>query len=214
MARDYPVLIGACGWHHPAWQGEYYPDDLPAAWQPVYYANEFPVVLIPASGLAAADETALAEWREAGETGLRVVAELDAAGTLATRARQLGDTLAGLLLPAADPATLVTRLTDLGTDLPVVVDFGAGANAVQTDWLSGHDIGWCWRGEGDAGGLAHGELAVVRVPSAGAEPRGLRHCLETALAVQDGRRTVAVIFEGSPPDVAVLRQAQTLCELL
>ncbi len=36
----------AVGWDHPAWQGSFYPDDLPADWRLTYYANEVPGVLL------------------------------------------------------------------------------------------------------------------------------------------------------------------------
>ena len=213
MTRDYPVLIGAAGWRHPDWQGDFYPDDLPAEWQPVYYANEFPVVLIAAGELA--DDDTLAAWREAGETGLRLVVELDEEGTFAAGAGELGDVLAGWVLPAGDTTSLEARLDALGPALPVVVDFGFGEpDSSLAERLAARGVGWCWHGEGAAGGLAHGELALMRVATAGAGPRDLRRWLEAGLAVQDGRRTVALIFEGTPPDIHVLRQAQTLSELL
>ncbi|HEB67806.1 MAG TPA: hypothetical protein ENI93_07650 [Gammaproteobacteria bacterium] len=213
MNRDYPVLIGAAGWRHPAWQGDFYPDDLPAEWQPVYYANEFPVVLIAATDLA--DAATLAGWREAGETGLRLLVELDDEGALAAGAGDLGEALAGWVLPAGDTASLEARLDALGPALPIVVDFGTGEpDPALAEGLAARGVGWCWHGEGDAGGLAHGELAVMRVSSSGAGPRDLRRWLEAGLAVQDGRRTVALVFEGTPPDITVLRQAQTLSELL
>ncbi len=215
MIRDYPVLIGAAGWQHPAWEGDFYPDDLPAEWQPVYYANEFPVVLIPAPDLARADVDELDAWQEAGETGLRMVVELDAEGALAAKASCLGKHLAGWVLPAGNPAALEPRLDALGADFPAVIDFGASAPAaVLAERLAGRGVGWCWHGEGDAAGLAQGELALMRVPATGAGPRDLRRWLETGLAVQDGRRTVVLILEGAPPDVTLLRQAQTLSELL
>jgi len=213
MTRDYPVLIGAAGWRHPAWQGAFYPEDLPAEWQPVYYANEFPVVLIPAADLA--DAATLDAWREAGDTGLRLVVELDEAGALAAGASALGEALAGWVLPAGDVASLEARLDGLAPALPVVVDFGTGVpTSSLAERLAARGVGWCWRGEGEAGGLAHGELALMRVASAGADLRDLRRWLEAGLAVQDGQRTVALIFEGTPPDITVMRQAQTLNELL
>ena len=43
------LLLRARDWEHPAWNQEFYPDDLPEDWRLSYYANEFPVVLVPVS---------------------------------------------------------------------------------------------------------------------------------------------------------------------
>ncbi len=216
--RDYPLRIGAAGWDHPAWTGAFYPDDLPADWRLVYYANEFPVVLVPAAVFAAADRAALEDWREAAETGMRLLFELDPARSLdaqRARAAELETGCLGLILPASDPARLVTQLDCLGDAVSVVADFGAaGAAEPVREMLSQRGVGWCWHGEGPADGLAPGPLGVMRVPSRGADPRRLRGWLEAGLAVQDGQRDVALIFDDDPPDVDILRQAQTLLELL
>jgi len=41
------ILIGACGWQHEQWQGQFYPDDLPLDWRLPYYTNEFETLLVP-----------------------------------------------------------------------------------------------------------------------------------------------------------------------
>jgi uncharacterized protein YecE (DUF72 family) len=40
---EHVVLIGACGWQHNDWTGEFYPDDLPEEWRLGYYAHEYQV---------------------------------------------------------------------------------------------------------------------------------------------------------------------------
>jgi len=39
--------IGAYGWKHEDWSGNFYPDDLPQDWQLTYYSNAFNCVLVP-----------------------------------------------------------------------------------------------------------------------------------------------------------------------
>ena len=56
------VAIGACGWLHQDWIGDFYPDDLPEDWYLGYYANEFSVVYIPASVWI--NEADLSDWCE------------------------------------------------------------------------------------------------------------------------------------------------------
>ncbi|VAW61030.1 hypothetical protein MNBD_GAMMA09-460 [hydrothermal vent metagenome] len=41
------ILLGACGWNHAHWLGDFYPHDLPQDWYLSYYANEFSAVLLP-----------------------------------------------------------------------------------------------------------------------------------------------------------------------
>ncbi|HMM47684.1 MAG TPA: DUF72 domain-containing protein [Thiobacillaceae bacterium] len=49
MAAASLVLVGAVGWLHPAWDGTFYPDDLPADWRLSYYNTQFQAVYLPAS---------------------------------------------------------------------------------------------------------------------------------------------------------------------
>jgi len=41
------IVVGACGWQHDQWQGQFYPDDIPFDWRLAYYANEFDTLLLP-----------------------------------------------------------------------------------------------------------------------------------------------------------------------
>ncbi len=206
VSRDYPVLVGAAGWPHPGWRETFFPDDLPAEWEPIYYANEFPVLLLP---LAALEGSAGEAWAEAAETGLRLLVETSAGVDSAASLAAFGEALAGVVVPARALAGWADA------PWPVVADFGAAGPApAEAADLAARGIGWCWHGEGEPAGLEHGPLAVIRAPAAGADPRTLRRWLEAGLAVQDGRRTVALILDGAPPPVEILRQAQTLLELM
>jgi len=42
------VNVGAYGWRHPHWLGEFYHEDLPQEWQLDYYSNVFNCVMVPA----------------------------------------------------------------------------------------------------------------------------------------------------------------------
>lgn len=41
------VLVGARGWAHKSWDGDFYPDDMPAEWQLDFYAQYFKAILLP-----------------------------------------------------------------------------------------------------------------------------------------------------------------------
>jgi uncharacterized protein YecE (DUF72 family) len=57
-------LLGTIGWDHPAWNGVFYPDDLPPEWRLNYYSTAFECVYLPyATWHAVAPET-LAGWRQ------------------------------------------------------------------------------------------------------------------------------------------------------
>ncbi len=56
------VLVGACGWQHPAWRGGLYPDDLPDEWLLSYYNTQFQAVYLPAAVWQAASEETWAQW--------------------------------------------------------------------------------------------------------------------------------------------------------
>ncbi len=43
------VYIGAVNWLHPAWNGAFYPDDLPDDWLLSYYNTQFNTVYLPES---------------------------------------------------------------------------------------------------------------------------------------------------------------------
>lgn len=56
------VFIGAVNWTHPAWNGGFYPDDLPEDWLLSYYNTQFHTVYLPKSIWQTASESTWAEW--------------------------------------------------------------------------------------------------------------------------------------------------------
>ncbi|WP_296753726.1 DUF72 domain-containing protein [Thiobacillus sp.] len=62
MAAANLVLVGAVGWLHPAWEGAFYPDDLPAEWRLSYYNTQFEAVYLPASLWQDASPETWAAW--------------------------------------------------------------------------------------------------------------------------------------------------------
>ncbi len=62
--EDGRLLLGLRGWPHPEWEGDYFPEDLPAEWQFAYYANEAGCLLLPAEDWLALSPDELTEWLE------------------------------------------------------------------------------------------------------------------------------------------------------
>jgi hypothetical protein len=52
------ILIGTRGWDHDAWQGGFYPAELPVEWRFCYYSNLLRAVLVPAEAWADGGKTA------------------------------------------------------------------------------------------------------------------------------------------------------------
>ena len=72
--ESHRVLIGAYGWKHPAWNYDFYDEDLPEDWQLGFYANEFPVVYVPASDWL--EQADLAEWEEEVTESFRFILDV------------------------------------------------------------------------------------------------------------------------------------------
>lgn len=56
-------LLGAIGWDHPAWNGVFYPDDLPAEWRLNYYNTLFECVYLPYTTWRVTPLETLQAWR-------------------------------------------------------------------------------------------------------------------------------------------------------
>ncbi|MBK1672518.1 hypothetical protein CKO35_04235 [Ectothiorhodospira shaposhnikovii] len=98
---DFTLEFGVCDWEHPAWVGQFYPDDLPASWRLPYYANEFRAVLVPRERRLAAGEAGMGVWRDDVSPGFRFYLELSREddATVPERAlAALGDHLAGYVM--------------------------------------------------------------------------------------------------------------------
>lgn len=69
------VLVGAAGWLHPAWEGIFYSDDLPAEWRLSYYNTQFQAVYLPASLWQAVSPAMWAAWLDDTLEGFHFVLE-------------------------------------------------------------------------------------------------------------------------------------------
>jgi len=222
VTRDYRLLIGACGWSHSDWCADFYPQDLPVEWRLSYYANEFPVVLVTAAewNLAEADAT---HWCEDTDASFHFVVEITANTAEALqgeldRIAGFGERCAGILLRTSlgtEPTPVSTLLDMINSTWPICLDFGDDEpDDTVLPLLRERQIGWCWHGDGPAEGLAKGSLAVTRIRDKETSPRQIRHWVETALLYSTEQRQSILLFEGEPPNIAVMRQAQIILDLL
>ena len=57
-------LLGAIGWEHPAWNGTFYPEDLPPEWRLNYYNYAFECVYLPYAAWRTTPLETLTAWRQ------------------------------------------------------------------------------------------------------------------------------------------------------
>ncbi len=69
------VFIGAANWTHPAWNGHFYPDDLPADWVLSYYNTRFHSVFLQASFWRTIPESVWQQWLDETHEGFVFVLE-------------------------------------------------------------------------------------------------------------------------------------------
>lgn len=219
-SQTHRLLIGSLGWQHAGWQGNYYPEDLPADWRLGYYSNEFPLAVIEWTGQGELAE----EVAECREDLVLLAAITPAADDPATALTPLHDWLVslprehGVLLrldpaPVADPAGWLAAVREALGDIPCCLLPDGLLDARWRTALQQQQIGWSWNAHSDREGLAIGSLAVIEV-DAQADARALRERIEAGLAVGGAQRHVALLFHGEPPSVEAMRQARTLEELM
>lgn len=75
MQTSQLVLVGAVDWVHPAWQGRFYPEDLPEDWLLSYYNTQFQAVYLPVSIWGSASSETWAQWLNDTQPGFCFVLE-------------------------------------------------------------------------------------------------------------------------------------------
>lgn len=224
---DAAVLIGACGWQYPQWDTSYYPEGLPEEWRLAYYGNEYPVVLVPtaywAQGVDVVDnwlqETDerpcfICEWTWDGESSRR--------GEWRAGIDALGERVKGILvtLQAMPDAAQLAEIRDLAERKAVCLDWPAAQGEQIRDVMVqiglADKLSVCWHGDDEdesAAVLENGCLPLARVASEGQTPRSLRRLLETLLN-KAGERQAVLLFDGDPPDLEIVDQAEVILNLL
>ena len=219
------ILIGTCGWQYPQWDDSYYPEGIPEDWRLAYYGNEYPVVLIPAAYWSQG-RRAIDSWLQETDTSPRFICEWsfeydrNAQDAMHDLIAALGERVDGILLPlsAMPDATQLATIDKLLASSPVCLDW-RHADDGQLQTLLTHPqlaqrVSICWHGEAEKKSvLDHGSLVLGRVDSAGQTPRSLRKILETLLASTLDREGV-LLFDGQPPDLEIVDQAQVIMNLL
>ncbi|MDH5446918.1 MAG: hypothetical protein OEY52_15330 [Gammaproteobacteria bacterium] len=229
-AHVYRILIGASNWLHPAWQEDFYPEDLPEDWQLGFYSNEFPVALIPGD-LWPKIENDIAEWLEDCTDELKLICEIpkqlisqsieDSIDVINNYISSLS-VLDGYLLAVVLPVTeineeLSTIIEQIHCPVPLCLD-------VADSLSSSHDktaqkicaqthVSLVWHGNDEPIGFELGKMAMTRIDGSKLDMRQLRDVVETILNKTSLEQTCVMIVEGEPPDLATIRNANVILDL-
>jgi hypothetical protein len=207
------IRIGATGWRHEAWEGTFYPDDLPPEWRLTYYSNEFDSVLVPADYLTGADPETLHTWVEETNESFTFFVELSLAASSAWTEKVcavLAPRLGGIVFKAAIPS--VDVIETARHYAPVVVDWEAlQANDEAT--TGQHNLGCYWRPDEENIGEFNGNLGIVELSSSVKhDPKALKNVLEHCRSLL-GATTIGVFFGGDNPDIEEIRNTIMILQM-
>ena len=225
--QEHTILIGAYGWLHDEWLGEFYPEDLPDEWRLGYYGNEFPVVLVPADYWAAG-AGAIADWLEETDDSPRFICEWpvqvqdeESIDKLLALFAKLGDRVMGILLGMDDePDEKVMALaTRLSQHYALCIDARWGTyQSVLEQFIErfhNKNISLCWHGEVEtASNMSTGKLVVARINSTELDPKTMRFIVEECIKQGKPDRDVTLIFDGKPPSLQQMINAGVIRDLL
>ena len=224
------ILIGAYGWRHQGWQDAFYPDDLPQDWQLGYYSNEFPVVMIPAAYWQQGDEAIEEALEDSAET-LRIVYEAPVILQHETVVTEVLSTLdvftmqninnerqgVALVIPANSvDFPFAELLAHLDLTIPIIFSFAPEVGSEQIaslePMLKDYGAGLCWNGGDNAEVLQLGQVALTIIQQQLDMPQ-LRKVIETILANTSAEQESVLIFQGEPPAIDLMHNADVMLGL-
>ena len=105
-------------------------------------------------------------------------------------------------------------LERLPGDYPVFVDAREGAPpAAAMELFTARGVTLCWDSRAAPGGEAT-RFGIVRAADGSGDPRALRGLVQAFAQRVPPRETAALVFEGDPPSIQVLRDAVVIARLL
>ena len=215
------IRIGARGWRHESWFGEFYPDEMPHEWWLTYYSNEFENVLVPWSYLQDCEVATVQTWLD--DTHDRFVFFLELAASASPQyveaiLRTLSPRLGGVLITecnsnaiTADKLSAVEWIDSATTYAPVAVKWDAITADVVTNALS-RPLGCFWRPEQTQLSQCTG-LGIAEISGNNHTPKDLKKIIEHCRSVQ-GATTISLFFGGDTPSIEEMRNAIMILQML
>ena len=118
------MWFAARGWQHTAWDGSFYPEDLPEVWRFGYYSNEFSSVVLPFEDLTAADLDEVEQWLEDCDEAFRFLVEVGGAvdGLQGEKLALLKPQIGAVIFPQIATGQLeLLAIQDILSDVPCYV---------------------------------------------------------------------------------------------
>ncbi len=227
-----PLLIGMRGWEYPAWEGHFYPAELPADWRFCFYSNRLRSVLLPAETWPGVDASEVRRWPGECDAQFQFVLELppeltrpDSVAAFDTHwaaFRTLIDPLhastTGLLLRVSittppERDWLAHALSVLTSDKPVCVDLPSDAwrTPPVLTLLADTGTGLCWHANAEAPPHPGGRFMVGL--TGGGNAKVLRGHIEALAAWQHGD-SLAGLFVDAPGRPGMAEEARIIAEIL
>jgi hypothetical protein len=218
------IWIGARGWRHESWVGEFYPDDMPHDWWLAYYTNEFDTVLVPWDYLQNARAETLQAWLDEANEDFVFFIELPLSASKAqveTVLDALGPRVGGILLNditsnskiITDGIAAVDWLELAKARAPVAIDWGSLMPDSAAIDLS-YPLGCYWCPEEKDLIECGGSLGIAELNSVTRhDPKLIKNLLENCRSVP-GPTTIGLFFGGDAPRIDEMRNAIMILQML
>lgn len=219
------LCIGARGWRHESWVGEFYPDDMPRDWWLAYYSNEFDAVLVPWNYLQDAQPDIVQSWLDDTDETFRFFLELPASASkerVKTVLDTLGPRLGGILFNeiineskiSADNSFPLAEWVDIATAYaPLAVDWGS-AQSSGFSIVNQYQLGCYWRLEENDPTDCGGSLGIAELNSSSShDPKSLKNFMQHCRSVH-GPTTIGFFFAGDSPSIDEMRNAIMILQML
>lgn len=232
-----PLMIGTRGWEHAAWNGGFYPPELPDDWRFCYYSNNLRSVLVPQAAWAKAARNDVAQWLTDSDAAFRFVLEMPALlstplddtkenrelDVFLETVEPLMPRVAGLLLRVAPDTPVLLEwferlLNRLGDIAPLCVDLAENGwrDPEPLDALRRQGAGLAWHCAHEPVPRPGGRLLVALAPAAG--PRDMRQWIEKLASWQNTGQVSAAqagLYFDTPDSAAKSAQeARLIAELM
>lgn len=219
------IRVGARGWQHAAWENSFYPDDLPVNWRFSFYSNEFQTVLVPYAYLTRYSTEQWQEWVDDSGKDFAFYVEVvqDAAWEqLGGMLSLLGEQLKGVVLvieKQPDLDALASLIQQIKSIAPISIrrEGSAVSDRDMKTLQSCYEVNECWDGGSQPPVWGHGGAAIILRSCSDVQqnsPDILRQLVEKGLGYAGNCDTLALLFDGAPPKISDMRNAQTITELL
>ena len=199
------VHLGTLGWEFPAWQQDYYPEDIPSDWKLAFYANDFSALVLPESFWQGERLQAVVEQLEDIDPGFSVYcllqSELPESALLLAAKQSLADYFAGFIVMRSG----LNSLPELVYDSDFIFPADSSVDSVNACYWSELPVN------------TDKKLCMLSLTGQ-SDLKSLRQMFSSVQPQLATDRDVLVMVNAEPdssgPDISYLQQLRTLLELM